>query len=109
MDRNSAEIRHETIETFRARLERLRGMQPQHGLTQKHAVGVLSHEIDALLKRGFAMTEIADQLTQERISIAPRALRAYRSRSELKRNKAAAKARLEKLRVIPLACSPWQE
>jgi hypothetical protein len=89
MGRNPADaIQPETVEAIRMQLKKLLEGQPQHKLTRRNTVEALSPEIDALLERGFAMTEIADRFKQAGVPLSAGTLRAYRSRSKSKRKKA---------------------
>jgi hypothetical protein len=89
MNKNPADaIQPATIEAIRMQLKKLLEIQPQRKLTRRNTVEALSPEIDVLLERGFAMTEIADRFKQAGVPLSAGTLRAYRSRSRSKRKKA---------------------
>ncbi|MDR3734623.1 MAG: hypothetical protein P4L10_03700 [Acidobacteriaceae bacterium] len=99
------EVKDETLNAIRARLEKLCERQPKRKRTRKSAIEQLSPQINVLLGRGFTIPEIADQFKQEGLLLSAGTLRSYLSRSRSGRKQAAAQKGIETQRDVEDAVS----
>jgi hypothetical protein len=99
------EVKDETLNAIKARLEKLCEKQPKRKRTRKSAIEQLSPQINVLLGRGFTILEIADQFKQEGVLLSAGTLRSYISRSGSERKQAVAQKGTETQRDVEDAVS----